>query len=1283
MEFSPLLIQDILDNLQLLHTSSNRLSQFDRVLVQTWTQLSQLLAPSNLTFCLQISSTAFPKLIVNVHSKFLPLKRPETPFTYSQVLDFIEHGLNIEKNGSGFNQKSKISQLKAYLQEKNVSDHVPDSIRLGQNHIMSCFLDLVLVTSRSSIIAEQEVTEYFCRCFLYEVALLKNTGTIPENDDVDTEKLVLAIDTYTQHGVDNNRGFREQYNLMESLPIQKLHLECSDPLLSQLYHVFLQLVLHKSAPESYEGVWPYANVMVSFYKENTAIEGFEMIEEIDTNGRILEFLCGSESGPGIISTTLCEYAREVLLIDKNGEIQNESTESSIPESPESPVSQDFTKPEILALVANFETVASTLLEYDPQLDPSLPLAFRNYIFLVYRVFPDLPVLEDFRFIDTVVNTIDAVMDYVSLDEYTEHDTIGAILLCIANIQTTLREIHTLLTLLMRLAISETENTLSFASTYLRRWNRKTLVANQLRLIYDEECVPRIKSRLLKLEFRKWRLKSLTFHQLLSEATRYCEKKQLSHHFNKRWIKAVLRTIELNTQMEHFKLVRFFDIWKSRVNKNREMALNLISHHNSICMVKSFQILLLKCEKVASLELMATELGDLIKSGLNNLLKNRLWTHWKLKLDQPLTNDMEISLSKKLSILNQRSRKFLLQKYWNVLVSHSSNQSALEIFQKTRNRFVKQRFFDILQTKKQLCDLKHFVVQDRNLSLKRSAFECWYDQVRSRVLADKKLRHTLLKKYWNGWRRKETEVAFNEEYATKLTSETFKKWLLRYKSSSVVKRTDSRTMNHAFSSWKNRIRKVLDDEELAEATKNKYLISESLEVWKGRMDTSHETVLVADLNFQRKFFNKIWISHSTIKDQQMKADHLLKNSPNFLDRLDLKVSLKKWQDVYLFRYEREASDALIYFQQEVRNAGTLAVFFKHWRKKHQRLKKHQIVLEKNLLFFNNTNILKSEVLMHWIDVSRANHNAMEQSAGFYRGLLHKKFMLLWYEKYVTKSRYLADIADDLVNKREYNQMLELLRKWNLTFTKNVRRNQQTCEMFIEKWERNNLKSLFELWAFKTHKKKSAEDEYAEANETFGSNTSPLSRKFIGSGASLEYLDGRSYLYTPVKKQIQRPPFTPAKTSTSPTRLQETNQKMKSTKMDALTNRYKLAKGKTKTRDPRLFRSESTVLPPPTSANSPTRLPIRPPPAPRFETYTAQDPAPEATSSPEVSAGSAYGSTSPETEARVLETAKRLQRIKPVVIPQSSPTAEIRYSPISKLRERLQSRTGSIKSPSDVF
>ncbi|KAM9899544.1 hypothetical protein OXX69_009433 [Metschnikowia pulcherrima] len=208
--------------------------------------------------------------------------------------------------------------------------------------------------------------------------------------------------------------------------------------------------------------------------------------------------------------------------------------------------------------------------------------------------------------------------------------------------------------------------------------------------------------------------------------------------------------------------------------------------------------------------------------------------------------------------------------------------------------------------------------------------------------------------------------------------------------------------------------------------------------------------------------------------------------------------------------------LAYFQSNVRNAGTFSGGCNPWREKHERSEEDQIILDKNLAFFNSINILKSESFLHWIDVTRKVASAADKGVDFHRALLHKNFLLAWYEKFITKARCLSDIAEKFISRHESTRSIEILRKWNSTFTKKVRRNQQTFDMFAEKWERTNLKTSFELWHEKARQRIHVEDEYAEANTTLG----PPNSSFESPSSPIESSATNETTNEPAKLTLSR-------------------------------------------------------------------------------------------------------------------------------------------------------------------
>ncbi|KAF8003510.1 hypothetical protein HF325_002755 [Metschnikowia pulcherrima] len=655
------------------------------------------------------------------------------------------------------------------------------------NFVVSSLAELVLTISISCTTAEENLREYLLTCFLYDI---RQSALKPKNalnsflEDVDTEMLMLAMDNPTYPKAEHN-PLTQRDNSSD--------LTCSDSHLMKIYHVFLQLALHEIPPETREDLAPYVDVMLGFYKKHQHITTFESLEDAAKDELIIEFLCGSDFYPGIVPPKFKAHAVGILTLGIYDNDLQDPSGVQIPQEvsiSQTTTHRDFTKQEIQALVTDFETVISTLSEYDPHLDPALLPAFRNYVSFVYDEFPEVPVFEDFEFINVVADSISAVVNYVALDEDSESDTIEDILLSIRGIQDTLSDILLLLTLLMRLTVSETQNSRDFAKSCLLRWNRKTLVANQLRIIYEEEYLPQSQRRMLGSTFSKWYGKRLALRLLLLEAAMYSKKKQMSHHFNNCWINSMIKVIDLNSALESFTKKNYMAVWREKMNKCEELESQADLHQASKCVSRQFGRWRLRLENVSNLEKTADEVGDGLRSGLDLFLRGKIWENWKQRLDESSEKDTAANvepLSVKLSNLNNSSRHFILKKYLLILKSRSANGKALAVFHHSRNLFLKHHFFSVWQMKKELSKLRETVVYDRELALKRSAFNCWCDQTRSKISADTTMRRNLLQKSWKTWKTRKAAARFEMTLASNVKRDFLKRWLLRARSVTINER----------------------------------------------------------------------------------------------------------------------------------------------------------------------------------------------------------------------------------------------------------------------------------------------------------------------------------------------------------------------------------------------------------------------------------------------------------------------------------------------------------------
>lgn len=941
--------------------------------------------------------------------------------------------------------------------------------------------------------------------------------------------------------------------------------------------------------------------------------------------------------------------------------------SQIISSPASPSAPDLP---FVELASNLDAVVSILNEYDLHFDPLFPNRFRHYMFLVHHDLPQCVVARDHDYIRHVESTVSAIIDF---------DAAPASLSSL--VRDIVHDLHHLqlhllpaphLTLLMRLAVKEADSVRLVVKSAFSVWNSRLLDAAQLLVLCDERFLPLQDSRIAKRVFSVWYNKHMRFENLGAHASHYSEQKLAAKYLNSHWIDKLLAISRSEAHADAFRMNPVFRLWKSRYFSVRALYQRQAESAAARSLTAAFSLFKIKAETLRSLDHLATEFRAQSCNMSNSALLKNAMALWSRKFTS--TSSSPDSLPEKLSALGALAVSFSTGKYFRLWrVRCTLIDIAGQCKQKSNTRF-KAEIFNLWKFRLQSQHVTRSLVLQRDKRIISNAFKYWRasfdDREKASFFAERKRLASIFKLWKLNYKLKATEVSRHQRVLVSI----WREWILQAQAKKLRLKTQSKSKANALLSWVQAYQNLLESISKSDAIYETNSVHRTISIWVSQLEINRELAYVANLNLQRRFLQKLADKSEKLRRFDALSFQLLKNGKTFDDRFITFFVLRGWKNKYVKRFEDLSSKVADDFKLNVCNKNSLHIIFQFWNQRLRQLVRRKQILENRLQNAFIYNEMERVYFYHWSGKTVSQRQAMEQSAIFYTTLLHKKYLLAWYEKYVAKVDYLLDVSDDLRNQRDYNCLLDSLRKWNLNLIKHVQRNNQTCTIFRAKWEKSNMKSLFQLWLHKTRKRESGlgdeeDEEYAEANATFGSNLSPLSRKYPKAGSS-SMLDTTSYLNTPVKRQVQNL-FTPQnRKGPSPTRLQETNQRMKIDKMDALINHYKLAKKASKGSSTRLTK---TVRLSPPKLNFMTPHMAAKPPAPQFEPHSSSE-SPEATSSPSLLAG--------DSEISVLNTAKKLNKIKPLVIPPEK-DREFRLTSVSKLRARLQQREGVKIEPSNVF
>lgn len=1230
-------IHDIVHNLHILQqyqdTTFHQESTFRLLLESVVHALCSLLRVDTAPSHLQISTDVFGKLtwalFHNAH--------PDFP-THASIFEFLRSAP----------PESHSARLLLLLRDLDLQARLKEPYSSIWNHLSK----LVLLFAQRHKSSEKRLVDYVARCFAYEYAYL--LGLQSQLDDValDTENLAHAVDSFLRR---HDRDQDSFHNYDEAPQVSRpLNFSSNIPSFSLVYHMFLELSLFKSHETPDWDMLTYAKVSVDYFRSSHAIEHMDA-ETLDLYQIFCDFFLGSESEDGLLSENLHDIAREVLLL------YFESISLSPLQNTEL---KDLSRAQLVELVSNLDAVVSILNEYDLDFNPQFPQFFKHYLFLVYEDLAHYASSQDYSYIGEILDTVRAIADFENSPLEDESDLIRNIVHKLHSMQFSILLPRSGLSLLMRLAVKDMDRLTSLLRNAFTHWNYRLLGTAQLHVLYEDRFLPGLKKRQSKRFFSIWYNKKMRYSDLTRHAASYSDKKLLAKYLTSNWIEKLLQLSQAEMKGEVFQIKPRFNIWRRKFKVLKDLEKRLVDLANAKALRFSFTRLKLKVDKVGDLEDTAADFHTRSASKTDIVLLKECFLLWSHKLHSGIFTPA--TSSEKLSRLGELNKGFVLRKHFRSWRQRTLLLQAGSELEKRSRFLLKHNFLHLWQVRLQQHYTYHLHVTERDRRLTANAFSAWKTSLRHRTEASEYYKRNLFKRAFKQWR---LSFAFSNSAENRQRKDVilaFQTWKLATKSNQFQFVFNSKLKTYAFDSWADSSRKISENNVKAITAYEINLLRKHLLLWGSRLNMNSELITVADLNFQRKYLNKMVGKSSKHRKQEKVASQVLQKRMPLEERMTTGVILRKWKDQYLRRFEDLSRKAVCDFEQGFRNKNTTRLFFKFWRRRLKNVHQHQKNLHIRLEHFSGMNEVGKHFFERWVERTASQHHALEQSKNFYNNLLYKKYLLAWYEKYVTKVDYLADIAEEMIGQKDYMSLLESLRKWNLKLIKIVKRNNQTCAMFREKWEKANAKSLFELWLHKTRQRELLLDdeqdgEYIEANSTFGSSLSPLFRK-NPKPTSNSVFDTASYLNTPVKKQVQGL-FTPQhRKGPSPTKLQETNQRMKVDRMDALINRYKLAKKPSRS----LLQNRVRLSPPKLKTDS--TLPMKPP-APRFETHSSSS-SPEATSSPEA----ASSSTLMEDSA-LWSTAKKLNRIKPLVIPPHKEDNEFRLMSVSNLRARLTRNSSS--------
>lgn len=1268
--------------------------------------------------------------------------------------------LNIPNSAPEANGRSHVASLllDMLMAPPSEGERRPVRIRDAYHDIVLSLLDLVSFFAGLHANAEEAMVEFIGRCFHHELRFISSLQGQLETqaDDDETEKMALVLDSFLGPEKGHSDDSLFDYGVSDSTP---LNFECDDPVLMHLYRTFLQVCNFKglSSPRDYT---PYIRLMLSFFKRQSAFESIELdtfeCKEAKFNA-LYDFFVDSAAAESVIKHTIASMSLFPESDPKNGHDYVPPAAALPANIP--PVSsagtieahQQYSKQDQTNLFYTLRHIVPLLNEFNLNFNTSFPAILRHYMDLMYGEFSEATEQADYEYVESVVSLTNTITDFenedANVDEHSIRDTVLTFYSLHHRLSIESISRHgTNSTLLMRLAVQEFHVQFDLKKAFVQDWNFKIHTIGQLEYNAETTMIPLIEANLKRRHLKHWYGKFLKSQDLLVATTNYYNKKLISKVMKDSWVAPMIEHEMQRTKAEVFPLKKIVNYWHHKTASTLQLELKAVEFYKTNLTKRFFHQLLVVHEKIDDLLALAFKKNEEFSFEDNLRIVESVWKLWYGKMNSSInvashpksqsrrveeldsafskivplraTNTLvpPSNLSEKLHGLIAVEKYFIIRKFltsWKIALSH--RLAFQRVKQKNDSILLNYVLKELWMRKWRLTAAANKLTSIRDYTLQLNTYNFWKDSTDSRKHADTLRRQSILARSLKKWSLAHRLAKTQRTKSSKLSNNSrlqqfFSKWKLAVAQKLFQADTHRKTLQSHCSKWIVKLNVLNEKVDVAVTFDNTLLSKLLLRRWIAIFNEQGELDEIADLNYQRKFFKKMLaLSHRYQNELPRRAEDFNGKTTRLYQKVLLGASLHKWRSGYDDRFEETSRHKLDAFTSNVLHRNLKAKVLRHWVTKYNTSMEREADLGDMCNRFLNKSPLLVKIMRLWqrqtSNVQALYHESVALEANF----LHKKYTLIWYSQFVNKGAHLNSIADDIVGQKDVDRAREVLSRWLMKYIKNIRLSQQTGDMFVQKWQAAKAKSILELWVYKAKERRNRvlnqnsddeddgdDDEYVEANTSIFSNLSPLAKKVK------KFNSQESYLYTPLKLQVSRPPLTPfvKPGQVSPSRLQETSMRMKTERMDALRKHFSRAKATSSPSNP-AKRPESRPGPSVGSrqslSNSSSRLirlsPPKPAPAygtiipprpPNFNVARGQeDPSTEPLrlSSLEMSS---QGTTIIDTEASVIDTAKKLRRITPIFVPGDEDIGEPRFSPINKLKERMSvSGTGSLVSGSNVF
>ncbi|KAK6461504.1 Sfi1 spindle body protein-domain-containing protein [Scheffersomyces coipomensis] len=1172
--------------------------------------------------------------------------------------DILSYFHKFHQQGSN---KSKLDQILSLIEYLLGKDHIRH-LYSGVLSKLTTFIKFLIAFNND---CESQIIQLLSDCFRYDLKFYSKIQHDGNNDITEEESIGISrildkiIGQDSDVSNDNSTSEATDFNI----PLQ---FKSNNENFSSLYNTLLKIATLRTI--DIKDARKYSELCLFIFKtvyniQSIEIDSFPYKEK--KFGSFHDLLIGDSGilskSYGVTNSRIINDYNFFPELKKDHEIAPTSFPISQPViEHESFSNLGSTKQERQEILHHFKRIIPLLNEYNLEFDIDFIPVLRRYMSLLHDELPTAAVIADFNYIDQIVTLLNLIIDF----ENGKDETL------VTNFKNTVDRIHDLhkyltryyvaeipsTTVLMRIAVIEYYKRIAIQRIVIKSWSFKFSQIEQVSTTVLDNWTIVNNKRYIRNYLTRWYSQGRKLKDLENIAIKYDKSITIDKFFKNISRARALRSESIKKGDLHI-VSSYFELWADKSLFLEGMSKKALDFERQVLFQKAFSTWNQNLSYQNSLASVAKSRNVIRVQKEDSVLVEITWSNW---YNLMVSRVQQGSISKpsidtnKIKELGKLERKFLITKILNKWTRSYCLESAKKKVQLHNDKILLfDIFHDKWQAKTSMSSKAKNYLLNKDQQLKLDLFVIWKDLAARRATADKVYIQNKLRQFVKLWKLEtligDSKTNRLKRYEDSLLVRHFKDWRLKYKLNAFNSRNSYTLKQVTLLQLSSKFDDINSHYELSEQFKNHNSKTWALEVWKNYFEMLSVANDCADTYAKGRTFNHWANKLETYNKLYLK--HIGDNSISFKDKFLLRVFLKKWQERFELNFDDNSNAVVQDFQERYVNHNLKLRMLRKWVENYNFVLAKQDALEYRERKFHEDNASIAPHFYKWKEISYKHYDLASQAISFDETVLRKKSLIVWYRQYVNKNVYLEEIASEFLDNAEFRQMQEILSNWSMRFMK-MKRNQQSCDLFIKRWDVSRTKILFDLWQWKMEESHNVSFDDSEIIQ----NPSPLASRSsrVPSDKSV------SYLFTPLKKQVSPriPLATPGTTlRSSPTKLHETTQRLKNEKMNEVRRHFSRFRSSSTPKHSSVFSGEPRT----TESRYPRLQPlttssILPPKPPNFSMQDQVD-------------------VDDDTES--IETAKSLRKITPIMFPTDDDFQQPKFSPI-----KLRSRNSNLISSGDI-